>query len=142
MKIMAEYNTIYVQQVASNQNAVLTEDTVTSKCVCHRSGSGLLCLAKSGNCCNPARYRVHVNANIGIPSGGTVGPISLALSLNGEVLQTSIATVTPAAVSNFFNVSFEEEIKAGKCQTTVAVVNPNNQTIEVENLTVVVERLC
>lgn len=139
---MAEFNTIYVQQVAANQNAVLTEDTITSGCVCHRSGSGLLCLTKSGNPCNPARYRVHVNANIAIPSGGTVDPISLALSLNGEVLQTSVATVTPAAVSNFFNVSFEEVIKAGKCQATVAVINPNTQTIEVENLTVIVDRIC
>lgn len=139
---MAEFNTIYVQGVESNQNAVLTEDTIQSKCVCHRSGSGLLCLVNSGCDCNPARYRVYVKANIAIPTGGTVEAISLALSLNGEVLPTSIATVTPAAVEDFFNVSFAEVIKAGRCQANIAVVNPNAQEIEVENLTVIVEREC
>ena len=139
---MAEFNDVYVQQVAANQNAVLTQDTIRSKCIIHRSGSGLICLANSGNECNPARYRVYVKANIAIPTGGTVEAISLGLSLNGEVLQSSLATVTPAAVEDFFNVSFEEIIKAGRCQTNIAVVNPNTQTIEVENLTVIVERIC
>ena len=139
---MAEFNTIYVQQVAAGQNAVLTEDTVRSRCVNHRSGSGLVCVANSGTDCNPARCRVYAKANIAIPTGGTVEPISLALALNGEVLQSSLATVTPAAVENFFNVSFEEIICAGKCQVNLSVVNPNTQTIEVENLTLIVEREC
>ena len=99
-------------------------------------------MANSGTDCNPARYRVYAKANIAIPTGGTDGPISVALALNGEVLQSSLATVTPAAVENFFNVSFEEIICAGKCQVNLAVVNPNTQTIEVENLTLIVEREC
>lgn len=139
---MAEFNTIYTQQVTAGQAAVLTNDTVKSRCVIHRTGSGLVCLANSGSECNPARYNVFVKGNIAIPAGGTVGPISLALSLNGEILQTSIATVTPAAVSDEFSVSFAEVISAGRCQTDIAVVNPNTQTIEVQNLTVIVERIC
>ena len=117
---MAEFTSIFIQQVESRQNALLTEDAVRSRCVNHRSGSGLVCVANSG----------------------TVGPISLGLSLNGEVLQSSLATVTPAAVEDFFNVSFEEIICAGKCPVNLAVVNPNAQTIEVENLTLIVEREC
>ena len=139
---MAQYTNIYVQQVAANQNAVLSTDVVKSRCVSHRAGSRLICLANSGNDCNPAKYKVSVKANIAIPTGGTVGAISLGLSLNGEVLQSSLATVTPAAVEDFFNVAFEEIITAGRCQTNVAVVNPNTQTIEVENLTVIAERIC
>lgn len=139
---MAEFNSIFVQQVAAGQNALLTEDTVRSRCVNHRSGSGLVCLANSGSDCNPARYRVIAKANIAIPAGGTVGPISLALSLNGEVLQSSIATVTPAAVSDEFSVTIPEIICAGKCQVNIAIVNPNTQTIEVQNLTMIVEREC
>lgn len=141
-----EFNTIYVQQVAANQNAVLSNDTVVSRCknpsVVHRSGSGLICLSNSGVECNPAKYKVFVKGNIAIPTGGTVGAISLGLSLNGEVLQTSLATITPAAVEEFGAVSFEEIIRAGKCPANIAVVNPNTQTIEVENLTVIVERIC
>ena len=139
---MAEFTSIFIQQVESRQNALLTEDAVRSRCVNHRSGSGLVCVANSGTDCNPARYRVYAKANIAIPTGGTVEPISLALALNGEVLQSSLATVTPAAVENFFNVSFEEIICAGKCQVNLAVVNPNTQTIEVEKWTLIGEREC
>ena len=137
---MAEFTTVYVQEVAANQNAVLETDVIKSRCVNHRSGSGLICLANTGCDCKPARYRVFVKANIDIPTGGTVEPISLALSLNGEVVQSSVATVTPAAVGNEFAVAFEEIICAGACPVNIAVVNPNTQTIEVRNLTVIVSR--
>ena len=139
---MAEFSGIFVQQVAAGQNALLSENVVRSRCVNHRNGSRLICIANSGSDCNPARYRIFVKGNIAIPTGGTVGPISLALAINGEVLRSSIATVTPAAVEDFFNVAFEEIVCAGKCQVNVAVVNPNTQTIEVENLVVIVEREC
>ena len=122
---MAEFTSPFVQRIAAGQNAVLLEDPVKSRCVNHRAGSGLVCVA-----------------NRAIPTGGTVGAISLGLSLNGEVLQTSLATVTPAAVENFFNVSFEEIVCAGKCQVNLAITNPNTQAIEVENLTLIVEREC
>lgn len=122
--------------------AEIMRHTVKSRCVNHRAGSGLVCLTNSGCDCNPARYRIFAKANVGIPTGGTVGPISLRLSLNGEVLQSSIATVTPAAVGEFFNVAFEEIVCAGKCQVNVAVTNPTDQTIEVENLVLIVERVC
>lgn len=139
---MAQFSSVFVQQVASGQNALLLDDTVKSRCVNHRAGSGLVCLTNSGCDCKPARYRIFAKANIAIPTGGTVGPISLGLSLNGEVLQSSIATVTPAAVSDSFNVAFEEIVCAGKCQVNVAITNPTAQTIEVENLTLIVEREC
>ena len=138
---MAEF-TSTIQQVAAGQNAVLDVDVIKSRCVNHRTGSGLICLENSGCDCKPARYRVFVKANISIPTGGTVGAISLGLSLNGEVVQSSLATVTPAAVSDEFNVAFEEIINAGKCSVNIAVTNPNTQTIEVSNLVVIVERIC
>ncbi len=138
---MAEF-TSTIQQVAAGQNAVLDTDVIRSRCVNHRTGSGLICLENSGCDCKPARYRVFVKANISIPTGGTVGAISLGLSLNGEVVQSSLATVTPAAVSDEFNVAFEEIINAGKCSVNIAVTNPNTQTIEVSNLVVIVERIC
>ena len=62
--------------------------------------------------------------------------------LNGEVVQSSVSTVTPAAVSDEFSVAFEEIINAGKCSVNIAVRNPNTQTIEISNLVVIVERIC
>lgn len=138
---MAEF-TSTIQQVAAGQNAVLDNDVIRSRCVSHRTGSGLICVDNSGCDCKPARYKVFVKANISIPTGGTVGPISLGIALNGEIVQSSIATVTPAAVGDEFFVATEEIINAGKCPVNIAVRNPNTQTIQISDLVVIVERIC
>ena len=138
---MAEF-TSTIQQVAAGQNAVLDVDVIKSRCVSHRTGSGLICVDNSGCDCKPARYKVFVKANISIPTGGTVGPISLGIALNGEIVQSSIATVTPAATGDEFSVATEEIINAGKCPVNIAVRNPNTQTIQVSELVVIVERIC
>lgn len=138
---MAEF-TSTIQQVAAGQNAVLDTDVIRSRCVSHRTGSGLICVDNSGCDCKPARYKVFAKANISIPTGGTVEAISLGIALNGEIVQSSIATVTPAAVGDEFSVATEEIINAGKCPVNIAVRNPNTQTIEISNLVVIVERIC
>ena len=138
---MAEF-TSTIQQVTAGQNAVLDNDVIRSRCVSHRTGSGLICVDNSGCDCKPARYKVFVKANISIPTGGTVGPISLGIALNGEIVQSSIATVTPAATGDEFSVATEEIINAGKCPVNIAVRNPNTQTIQVSDLVVIVERIC
>lgn len=138
---MAEFTSI-IQQVAAGQNAILDTDVIKSRCVNHRTGSGLICVENSGCDCRPARYKVFVKANVAIPTGGTVGAISLGIALNGEIVQSSIATVTPAAVGDEFSVATEEIINAGKCPVNIAVRNPNTQTIQVSDLVVIVERIC
>ena len=138
---MAEF-TSTIQQVAAGQNAILDTDVIKSRCVSHRTGSGLICVDNSGCDCKPARYKVFVKANISIPTGGTVGPISLGIALNGEIVQSSIATVTPAATGDEFSVATEEIINAGKCPVNIAVRNPNTQTIQISDLVVIVERIC
>ena len=138
---MAEF-TSTIQQVAAGQNAVLDTDVIRSRCVSHRTGSGLICVDNSGCDCKPARYKVFVKANISIPTGGTVEAISLGIALNGEIVQSSIATVTPAAAGDEFSVATEEIINAGKCPVNIAVRNPNTQAIQISDLTVIVERIC
>ena len=138
---MAEF-TSTIQQVAAGQNAVLDVDVIKSRCVSHRTGSGLICVDNSGCDCKPARYKVFVKANISIPTGGTVEAISLGIALNGEIVQSSIATVTPAATGDEFSVATEEIINAGKCPVNIAVRNPNTQTIQVSDLVVIAERIC
>lgn len=138
---MAEF-TSTIQQVAAGQNAILDTDVIKSRCVSHRTGSGLICVDNSGCDCKPARYKVFVKANISIPTGGTVNPISLGIALNGEIVQSSIATVTPAAAGDEFSVATEEIINAGKCPVNIAVRNPNTETIQISDLTVIIERIC
>ena len=68
---------------------------------------------------------------MGLPTGSTVGPISVALALDGEPLLTSRAIVTPAAVAddpptqnNFFNVTSTAIISVPKgCCFNVSVEN-------------------
>ena len=99
---MAEFTKNEVQTVNPNQPVTLNTSIGCNKgYVFHREGSGIVTLRGAVN--NPtscfARYQVTFNGNIAIPDGGTVGPISIALALDGEPILTSRAIVTPAATA-------------------------------------------
>ena len=82
--------------------------------------------------------------NIAIPTGGTVGPISIAISVDGEALGSATATVTPAAVGDEFNVFAAALVSVPRgCCVTVSVKNVTTpaQTIEVENANLLIERI-
>lgn len=138
---MAEFTNAAVQTVAPGNN-VLFNETAVKGChmITHRDGSGLVGV-KGYSDCYKTLYSALFNANIAIPTGGTVGPISLALALNGEPLQASLATVTPAAVEEFFNVSIAAEIAADcGCCLTVAVENTTDDDILVQNANLIVKK--
>ena len=139
---MAEFSATYGKQVSANSNAVFTETPVQPKsCIVHREGSGVITLRGITNQCY-ARYLVVFGGNIAVPTGGTVGEISIAISVNGEALGPSTATVTPAAVENFFNVSAFAYVDVPKgCCVTIGVKNVNTQTIEVSNANLAVTRV-
>lgn len=124
---MAEYAFNPVQLVEPGQNVIL--DTVipcNKGYVYHRNQSGIVILRGIVNCPNAcfARYQVTFNGNIAIPDGGTVGPISIALAIDGEPIQTSRAIVTPAAVDEYFNVTSTAIITVPRgCCFSVAVEN-------------------
>lgn len=131
---MAEYAFNPVQLVEPGQNVIL--DTVipcNKGYVYHRNQSGIVILRGIVNCPNAcfARYQVTFNGNIAIPDGGTVGPISVALAIDGEPIQTSRAIITPAATAtdpptaaNFGNVTSTAIITVPKnCCFSVAVEN-------------------
>lgn len=138
---MAEYTSTPLQTVQSNQNVLLTETAVCgNRWIKHREGAGLISL--SGVPCNIAKYKVTAYANIAIPTGGTVGPISLAISVNGEALASTTATTTPAAVAEFSNVAMGAVVCVPcDCCVQVAIKNINTQAIEVQNANVIVERI-
>lgn len=131
---MAEYAFNQLQAVEPNQNVIL--DTVipcNKGYVYHRNQSGIVILRGIVNCPTScfARYQVTFNGNVALPTGATVGAISVALAIDGEPIQTSRAVVTPAATAddpptdaNFFNVTSTAIITVPKgCCFSVAVEN-------------------
>lgn len=128
---MAEFTKNEVQTVLPNQVVTLNTSIGCNKgYVYHRNGSGIVTLRGCTNNCF-ARYQVTFNGNIAVPSTGTVGPISVALAIDGEPILTSRAIVTPAAVAeepptqdNFANVTSTAIITVPKgCCFNVSVEN-------------------
>ena len=151
---MAEYAYNPVQVVQPNQSVLL--DTVI-RCrkgfVYHRDQSGILTLKGAVNnpCACFARYQVTFNGNIAVPTGTTVGPISLSLSISGEPIATSRAIVTPAAVEQYFNVTSTAIITVPRgCCFNVSVENTSESAtpattpapaINVQNANLTVSRI-
>ena len=131
-----------IQTVASNANVLFTDTVVCGNCaITHRDGSGLVTLRGLTNQCR-ARFRVSFGGNIAIPTGGTVGPISLAIAVDGEAVATTTMISTPAAVEEFFNVfsSVFVDVPRGCC-VTISVKNITTTDIEVQNANLIVDRV-
>ena len=141
----AEYIGIQEQTVESTQNILLTDSIPCNKgYVVHRNGSGIFTLRGivNGSCGCFARYQITANGNIAIATGGTVDPISIAITLNGEALQSSRAIVTPAAVEEYDNVTVTALITVPRgCCSTVAIENISGQAILSQNMNVVIDRV-
>lgn len=139
---MAEFTSVVTQTVAAGQNLPLTETaTKAPACIVHRAGSGLVTLRGLTNQCK-ARFKVSFGGNIAIPTGGTVGPVSVALAVGGEALNSATAIVTPAAVENYFNVFVAAFIEVPRgCCVSVAVKNTSTQAVSIANSNLIVERV-
>lgn len=156
---MAEYVYNAVQLVLPNQPVLLNDSIPCNRgYVYHRNESGILTLRGIVNnqCGCFARYQVTFNGNIAVPEDGTVGPIAIALAINGEPILTSRAIVTPAAVAetppstnNYFNVTSTAIITVPKgCCFNVSVENVSEgataadtpTAINVQNANLVVTR--
>ena len=139
---MAEFTSVALQTVELGQNVLFTETPVCpTKCITHREGSGVVRLRGLTNQCR-ARFLVSFSGNIQVPAGGTVEEISVAISIDGEPLQSARMIVTPAAVENFFNVSSQVYIDVPQgCCATVSVQNTSEQAIEVQNANLIAVRV-
>lgn len=139
---MAEFTNSNIVSVASGQNVPLTETAVNSKpCIAHREGSGQVTLRGLTNQCK-AVFKVSYGGNIAIPTGGTVEAITAALSINGEALASATATVTPAAVENYFNIYVSAQVCVPKgCCVTVGMRNTSTQAVNFANSNLTVERV-
>lgn len=139
-----EYSYTPLQTVAEDENILFLDGNRACRkgFVTHRDSSGVFRLKGSSNSCKTI-YRVTFNANIAVAEGGTVGPISIALQEDGETLGNAVATVTPAAIGDFFNVSLSTfiVIPCGCC-VTISVENISDGTaIDVTNANIIIDRV-
>lgn len=131
-----------LQTVAAGQNVQFTNQITSGSCsISHRAGSGLINLKGITNQCR-ARFKVSFGGNIGLPTGGTVGAISLAIAVDGEPIATTTMTTTPAAVEEFNNIfgAIFIDIPRGCC-SSISVKNTTAQAIDVQNANLIIERV-
>ena len=123
-----------VQTVNAGQNVYFTNTVICGNCnIIHRAGSGLVTLRGLTDQCR-ARYRVTFTGNIAIPTGETVGPIQLAIALNGEAIPATTMIATPAAVDNYFNVHGDTFIEVPRgCCVSVSIKNTSTIAVNVQN---------
>lgn len=147
----AEYLANDVQAVALNTPVILNASIpCTRGYIYHEDETGVFILRGITNQCF-ATYKLTYNGNIALPEGGTVGPIAVAITVNGEPRLTSRAVFTPAAVNEYGNVTSTAIIKVPKgCCFSVSidaisgVDDPTATpapTINVQNSNLVISRI-
>lgn len=148
---MAEYLANAIQDVALNAPAIFTASIPCPRgYVYHEDETGIFTLRGITTGCF-ARYRVSFNGNIALPAGATVGPIAVAITVNGEPRPTSRAIFTPAAAEEFGNVTSTAIVTVPKgCCFTLsvrsvsAVADPTATpapVIELQNANLVIDRI-
>jgi hypothetical protein len=147
----AEYLANAVQEVSLNAPVIFSASIPCRRgYIYHEDETGIFILRGVTNQCF-ATYQVTFNGNIAIPEGGAVGPIAIAIAVNGEPRLTSRAIFTPAAVSDYGNVTSTAIIKVprGCCfslsvESIPAAADPTATpapVIEVQNANLVINRI-
>lgn len=148
----AEYLANGVQEISLNAPAIFTASIPCRRgYIYHEDETGIFILRGiTQNQCF-ATYQVTFNGNIAIPTGGTVGPIAVAITVNGEPRLTSRAIFTPAAVEEYGNVTSTAIIRVPRgCCFSISVESVPASTdptvtpapvIEMQNANLVVNRI-
>ena len=131
-----------VQTIAAN-NSILFQTALSSgsPSIIWRAGSGIITLRGLGTQMR-ARFRVSYHGNVAVSTGETVAPIELAIRVSGEGIASSRTISTPAAVEEFNNVAASTfvDVPLGCC-TQITLANIGTTSIDVENVSVLVERV-
>lgn len=149
---MAEYLYNEVQSVALN-NPLLFDNSIPcgKSYIFHEDETGIFILRgiTNGQCF--ATYQVTFNGNVALPTGATVTPIAVAITVNGEPRPTSRAIFTPAAAEDFGNLTSTAIIKVPKgccfslsVEAVPATADPTvtpAPVIEVQNANLTIARL-
>lgn len=139
-----ELTAVALQNVLAGQNVLFTDDAVPCRrgYVVHREGAGIITL-RGITPNNYAWYKLSFYGNIGLPTGGTAAPISVALSINGEAVPETTATITvPAGSLGNVSTAYIVAVPKGCCYT-VAVKNVTDPAgpIDVANANLLIERI-
>ena len=148
----AEYLANNVQEVSLNAPVIFAASIPCRKgYVYHEDETGIFILRgiTNGQCF--ATYQVTFNGNIAIPDGGTITPVAVAITVNGEPRLTSRAIFTPAAAGDYGNVTSTAIIKVPRgCCFSLSVESVPASTdptvtpapvIDVQNANIVVNRI-
>lgn len=128
--------------VPIGQSVPFDEKVVKSGCAeFHREGSPTVKLVK------PGRYLITFSGNIAVPTGETVGEVSLGILADNGILTGSIMRATPAAVEEFFNVSTQHYVDVPcccghVCCVDVSVQNTGDIPVLVDNANITAVRVC
>lgn len=151
---MAEASAVAVQTVAPGEAIIFTVNDFMCQNqngnILHRQNSGAFLInggpRPRGCCCccgsnRSTDFLIDFGANIAIPTGGTVGEISVAIAVDGVTIPYTNMRVTPAAVENYWHVSNATSIPIWKgCCQTVSVINTSTQDILVQEANIVFPR--
>lgn len=151
---MPSYGYVPVQSVALNTGAIFdTMIPCTKGLVLHENQTPFVILRGITDCpCKRvARYKVSAISNIALPTGATVVPIAVALTVMGVARPDSVAIATPAAVGDYFNVTCSDiiDVPRGCCFfvgiANVAASDAEGYTpapiINMQNLNITVEKV-
>jgi hypothetical protein len=149
---MWEYTANELQTINPGETAIFTVSS-SGRCngmIRHRDGTGNFLLKGwtpfrgCGCCCNrsnSANFLVEFGANIAVPTGQTVGQISVAITVDGATVPASTMISTPAAVEEFSNISRAINIPIWNgCCESVAVRNTSDIPILMQNANIVFSR--
>lgn len=143
---MAEYRYNAIQTLQPNGTVIFSNDffPCNKGLIIHQDDSGLFQVRGIVNnpCAEYGKLKINFGANVGIPTGGTVEPITLAITVNGVTEPATTMISTPAAVEEFNSISREVEvpIPRGCCQN-ISVTNTSTQAIEIQNAIIDLDRI-
>lgn len=94
------------QSVTLNQPIIFNASTPgNNRDIYHEDETGVFILNGRNVKCNcpnaQAQYQFRFDGNIALPTGGTVGPIAVALAVDGNPIISTRAIATPAAVDEY-----------------------------------------
>lgn len=143
---MAEYRYNADQTIQPNGTIIFSNDffPCTKGLIIHQDDSGLFQVRGVVNnpCAEFGKLKINFGANVGIPEGGEVTPITLAITVNGVTEPATTMISSPAAVNTFNNINREVEIPIPRgCCQNVAITNTSSQAIVVRNAIVDLDRI-